>query len=351
MKKRYAICALLASMLALTACGNEGGTESNETAQKNLIVSTFALSEDIVKSDVLVPFETEFGATITTDLGNSGDRFTKLVSNPTGIDIIELAQGNSADGGTQGLFEALDESKIPNLANLTDGAKEVFESGAGVPIAVNSIGIVYDKEKLGYEITEWSQLWDVALAGKISIPEITTTAGPLMMHIASDYKGVDIASDNGVAAFEALAELKPNIVKTYTKSSDLANMFQAGEIEVAVVMDFAYSIIKGDSESIVYFVPESGTYANYNTVNIPVEAANKELAYEFINYRISADSQKTKALSLNEAPVVSTVELTEEEAGNMTYGAIADRAKTVDFQFVNSQMSDWIDQWNRLINQ
>ncbi|MBL1228992.1 ABC transporter substrate-binding protein [Enterococcus sp. BWB1-3] len=354
MKKRFALGSfVLASILLLTACGggNSESSSSDKAASKDLVVSTFGLSEDIIKSDIMVPFEKEFGAKITLDVGNSGDRFTKLVSNPKGIDVIELAQANSADGASQGLFEKLDESKIPNLADLTSGAKEVFDSGAGVPIAVNSVGIVYDKEKVGKEITDWSDLWDSSLKGKISIPEITTTAGPLMMYIASDYAGKDITEDNGEAAFGALEELKPNIVKTYAKSSDLANMFQAGEIEAAIVMDFAYDIIKGDSETIEYVVPESGTYANYNTVNIPVEAANKELAYEFVNYRISADSQKTKALSLNEAPTNGKVELTDEEAGNMTYGAIADRAKTVDFEFVNEQLTDWIDQWNRLINQ
>ncbi|MGC6767442.1 ABC transporter substrate-binding protein [Enterococcus sp. LJL128] len=354
MKKRFALGSLvLASVLTLAACGggSSDGSSTDKKASKDLVVSTFGLSEDIVKSDVMAPFEKEFDAKITMDVGNSGDRFNKLVSNPTGIDVIELAQANSADGASKELFEKLDEKKIPNVAELTDGAKEVFDSGAGVPIAVNSVGIVYDKEKVGKEIKDWSDLWDASLKGKISIPEITTTAGPLMMYIASDYSSQDITKDDGKAAFDALEELKPNIVKTYAKSSDLANMFQAGEIEAAVVMDFAYDIIKGESDTIEYVVPESGTYANYNTINIPKEAANKELAYEFVNYRISADSQKAKALSLNEAPTVKGVELTEEEAGNMTYGAIADRAKTVDFDFVNGQLTNWIDQWNRLINQ
>lgn len=350
MKKGFLLgSVVVASMMMLTACG--GGEKANSSDTKKLVVSTFGLSEDIVKSDIMAPFEKEFDAKVTLDVGNSGDRFNKLISNPKGIDVIELAQANSADGASQGLFEKLDETKIPNVKDLTSGAKEVFESGAGVPIAVNSVGIVYDKEKVGKEITDWSDLWDAALKGKISIPEITTTAGPLMMYIASEHAGVDIEKDNGKAAFKALEELKPNVVKTYSKSSDLANMFQAGEIEAAVVMDFAYDIIKGDSETINYVVPESGTYANYNTVNIPKEAANKELAYSFINNRISEESQKKKALSLNEGPTNAKVELSDEEAGNMTYGAIADRAKTIDFDFVNGQMTDWIDRWNRLINQ
>ena len=45
-----------------------------------------------------------------------------------------------------------------------------------------------------------------------------------------------------------MKELKPNVVKTYSKSSDLANMFQSGEIE-AVVADFAVDIIQGAAET------------------------------------------------------------------------------------------------------
>lgn len=45
-----------------------------------------------------------------------------------------------------------------------------------------------------------------------------------------------------------MKELKPNVVKTYSKSSDLANMFQSGEIEAAVVADFAVDIIQGAAE-------------------------------------------------------------------------------------------------------
>ena len=174
------------------------------------------------------------------------------------------------------------------------------------------------------------------MKGKISVP---------------DDAGQDITKDNGKAAFEAMKELKPNVVKTYSKSSDLANMFQSGEIEAAVVADFAVDIIQGAAENVTYVVPESGTYANYNTVNIPKKAQNKETAFKFVNARISEESQKAKAISLNEGPTNQQVTLSEKEAKNKTYGAIAERAKTVDFNFINSQLADWIDQWNRTMNQ
>lgn len=352
-KKKWLLGMTVTGALLLSACGNSAAKTTGESSGSNaLVVSTFGLSEDIVKKDIMQPFEKDNDAKITLEIGNSGDRYTKLLNNAnSGIDAVELAQANSAQGEEKELFAKLTDKEVPNLAELTTGAKEVYDSGAGVPIAVNSIGIVYNKKALGKEITSWDDLWSSDLKGKLSVPDITTTGGPLLLHVASDHAGVAIASDNGKAALAAMKDLKPNVVKTYTQSSDLANMFESGEIAAAVVMDFAVDVIKGADSDIQYVVPESGTYANYNTINVLKNAKNKELAYKFINYRISAESQKTKALSLNEGPTNGKVELSATEQGNLTYGPVADRAQTVDFTFVNKNLADWIDQWNRIMNQ
>lgn len=355
MKKTWIFggAAVAAATLLLVGCGNsEANTSKESKGSQALVVSTFGLSEDIVKKDIMAPFEKENDAKVTLEVGNGADRYTKLLNNPNaGIDIIELAQTNSAQGKDKDVFEKITEKEVPNLKNLTTGAKEVYESGAGVPIAVNSIGIVYNKAKVGKEIKTWDDLWDTSLKGKISVPDIATTAGPLMLYVASDHAGQTITKDNGAAAFKAMEQLKPNVVKTYTKSSDLANMFQSGEIDVAVVADFAVDVIQKAAGNVTYVVPKSGTYANYNTINIPKNAKNKELAYKFIDYRIGATAQKNKAVSLNEGPINSEVKLSDEEAKNKTYGPIAQRAQTIDFTFVNKNLTDWVDQWNRIMNQ
>ena len=347
----------LTSVMVLAACGNSETastpSETTASAQSNgdLIVSTFAIAEDVIKSDVFEPFTEAEGINITYEVGNSSERFTKLQNNPhSTIDVIELSQNNAASGVAEGMFEPLDEEKVPNLALLVDGAKDAVET-AGAPYTMNSIGIIYNEEAAGMTIDEWSDLWDPALEGKISIPDITTTFGPAMLHVASDHAGVDITTDNGEAGFQALTELKPNITKTYTKSSDLANLFQSGEIVAAVVGDFAYPIISEANPDVQYIVPESGTYANFNTLNVVASSENKEAAYAFINWKLSQDLQTQTASSLNEAPTNADVELDEETAANKTYGDVAQRAKAIDFTFVNENLDEWINTWNELMNQ
>ena len=223
------------------------------------------------------------------------------------------------------------------------------EAGQGVAYTINSIGIMYDPEAVGFEIKSFDDLWKAELEGSIAIPDITTTFGPAMVYMASDYKNVDIKSDNGKAAFEALEELKPNLVKTYAKSSDLINMFTSGEIKAAIVGDFGVPTIQKANPNLVFVTPEV-TYANFNTISITKNCKDKELAYAYINYRLSKELQEKTTKALNEAPTNNQVTVAEENAKNMTYGEVAENAKVLDYSFVNPVLSDWIDQWNRIIN-
>lgn len=320
------------------------------TATQQLILSTFGLGADISEEDVYGPFEKQFNCDIITETGTSSERYTKIASDPAStIDVIELSQATTAEGIAAGLFEDIDLSKLSNSADLIASAKSLAENGQGIAYAINSIGIIYNPDVIGFDITSFADLWKPELQGKISIPEITSTFGPAMIYMASDYKGVDVTTDNGEAAFKALAELKPNIVKTYTKSSDLANMFSSGEIAVAIVGDFGVPTIQAAVPAAKYVTPDN-TYANFNIISINKNCKNKDLAYEYINYRLSAELQKTTAISLHDAPTNSQVSLTPEESANMTYGDTATNAKLLDFTFVNAHLKDWIDQWNRTIN-
>lgn len=340
------LCGFL--LVSVSACSSK----SEKTEGCKLTVSTFQLSEDIVNDDVVKPFEEKYNCDVVTDLGNSADRFTKLENNPeSGIDVIELNQSTAAKGYEEGLFDKLDTSKIENLKDLITPAKNMqSESGYGPAYVTQSVGIVYDKEAVGFEITSWDDLWKAELKGAIALPDITTTFGPAMVHIASDHAGVDIKKDNGEAAFKALEAIKPNVVKTYTKSSDLANMFAAGEIKAAVVGDFAVPNIQKAAQDVVYLVPKSGTYANFNTIDVVANSKNKDMAYKYINWRISQELQSVTSKSLNEGPTNAKVELSEDEAKKLTYGEIAENAKAIDYTFVNPLLANWTDQWNRILN-
>ena len=340
--------ALLVALVATSPLMAEG---SSDQGPSTLIVSTWGLSEDILWQDVYAPFEKQYNCKVVLETGTTAERYTKLASNPNStIDVIELSQKAAADGYAANLFAKVDYAKIANSKDLLPGAKAMTENGFGPAYTLNSIGIIYNPKALGFEIKEWADLWRPELANKISIPALSTTFGPAMVYVAADYAKVPVAKDRGEAAFKALEALKKNIVKTYSKSSDLANMFSSGEIVAAIVGDFAIPIITKALPEAKFLVPASGTYANFNTIDVVATSKNKDLAYAYINWRISQQLQAKTAVSLNETPINATVVLTAAQAENKTYGDIAKRARPVDFAVVNPLMAEWTDKWNRTLN-
>lgn len=347
--KKKVLSALLIGILSTTAligCGKSEGESSN----KKLVISTWGLNEDVLKETVFDPFAKEHGVEIVLEVGNNSERLTKMKNNPnSAIDITYLAESFAEQGIDSGIFEELDYSKIPNNKNINAKAQTTVERGFGPAYTLNSIGIVVDPSA-GIEISSWEDLWKPELANKIAIPDITTTNGPAIVQIAAEKAGVSVENDKGQAAFKELEALKPNIVKTYSKSSDLANMFASGEIVAAIAADFAYGNIAKAKPEVKYVVPESGTYLNFNTININKNSKNKDLAYEFVNYVLSKEVQERTAKALSESPINTQVELTKEEATGLTYGAIVDNAKTIDFKFVNTVIDEWVNTWNRIMN-
>lgn len=354
MKKRFLSAILIATITSVLFAGCASNKTSGDSAgaKKELVISTFGLNQDKVKESLIKPFEESHNVKITLEVGDNSERLTKLKNNPnSNVDIMYLAESFAQQGIDAGLFEKLDYSKIPNSQKVNAAAKKFVDAGYGPAYTQNSMSIMYNPKTLGKEITSWSDLWDAGLAKKISIPDITTTFGPAMLYVASQKAGTSVDKDNGEAAFKALGELKPNIVKTYTKSSDLTNLFSSGEIVAAVGADFAYGSVKKASPDVKLITPKEGVYLNFNTININKNSKNKDLAYEFINYALSKETQERDAKEIQDTPVNVEAKLSDDVANSLTYGTVLDNAKTVDDKVVNTQLKDWIDKWNKLLNQ
>jgi putative spermidine/putrescine transport system substrate-binding protein len=345
MEKKIMLVAVLTCLSAAVLMA--GGTKEKQT----LVISTWGLSEDLLWQDVFEPFEKANNCTVVLELGTTAERYTKLESNPhSTVDVIELSQKAAADGYAAGIFAKVDYAKIPHAQELIPGVKAMIANGYGPAHTINSIGIIYNPAAAGFEIKEWADLWRPELANKISIPDITTTFGPAMVYVAADYAKVPVANDRGDAAFKALGDLKKNVVKTYSRSSDLANMFTSGEIVAAVVGDFAVPVIGAAMPEVRFVVPDSGTYANFNTIDVAANAKNKELAYAYINWRLNKDLQSKTAVDIHDGPTNALVALSAEAGENLTYGEVAKRARAIDYTLVNPLMNQWIDTWNRTLN-
>lgn len=375
MKKKLVSVMLVAAMAAsLTACGGSATEETTKAADtattaaaggenaaaagealgnfegQELSISTFSFNAELLQKNVYDPFMEATGCKLIVEGGKNAERVTKIKETPGNYDVVIIGDAFVADLIDEGLLETADYSQLSNLDALYDNAKAPFGAEYGPAYTFNRLGIVYDKSTCPIEITSWADLWNPELEGSVAIPDITTTSGPLFYYAVAKMANLTPGQDDE-AIFAKMAELKPNVMKTYTSANDTITMLNQGEISVAVLLDFSYTAAKSASEDYVWVDPSEGNYSGYNTLNIVKGCENKELAMAFIDFYLSKEVQLAEALDGVDSPVRTDVELTPEQAANFTYGKeMIDGLLLPDWAVINANKADWTSQWNELFS-
>jgi len=324
------------------------GIAPGQAQAKTLTISWWGFNGDKLNEFVVQPFQAQCGCELVFETGNNADRLNKVkIRDGKGVDVIYLTDSFSQIGIAEGLFQPVDRAKVPNIAGLHTIA-QAPQGEFGPAYTVGRIGIVYDSAKVNPPITKWTDLWREDLKSSVSLPGITTTAGPMVVMLAGEKAGSDVFADAG-PAFGEITAIKANVVKNYNTGSEMINLFSTGEISVSMTQDFTLGQLQAAVPTIVWAALEDGDIAVMNTVNIPKGAENVDLAHEFINFILDPERQKILAENGVDAPVVKAVELSPEAAGKWTYGeAQINSLKRIDYVKMNAAKSGWIEKWNEV---
>lgn len=341
----------LTKFAALAILATFSSVASASAQTKTFTISWWGYNGDKMKANIIEPFKKICGCDIVFETGNNADRLNKLkLRDGKGVDVIYLSDSFSQLGVAQGLFQEVDASKIPNLS-------EIYELGRnpqgkyGPAYTIGRVGLVYDSAKVDPAITSWADLWRADMKSSVSLPGITTTAGPMVVLQAGKHAGVD-AYEDSEKAFEAISELKPNVVKNYNTGSELVNLISTGEVRVALAQDFTLASMQAAVKTMTWATLKEGDIATLNMVNIPKGSENVELAHQFINFVLSKEVQQKEAEQGVDAPINSKVELSPEQAKMWTYGADqVSKLGRIDYAKLNDAKTDWIDQWNEVFGQ
>lgn len=369
MRKNRMIAIAAAAFLAagsLTACGGSESAPTNEAATvapetdaatgkrifegQELRISTYNFNAELLQKNIYDPFMEQTGCKLIIEGGKNAERVTKIKESPDNYDVVVIGDAFIADLIDAGVIDTVDRSKLPNLDALYDLAKAPFGEEYGPVYAFNRLGIVYDDATVAKDITSLADLWGEDMKASIVIPDITASTGPLFYYTVAKMLNLTPGQDDD-AIFAKLAELKPNIVKTYTSANDAINMLNQGEVTAAVLLDYSYTEARKANEDYIWVDPSEGSYSGFNTVNIIKGSKNKELAEAFINFYLSKEVQLAEALDGVDSPVRKDVELTKEQAANFTYGPeLIEKLILPDWNVINEHKADWTERWNELFS-
>ena len=351
------IAALFAALLPATASAQASALTPNLTGQV-LRVAVFGGAHQRNMHAEVAPLFEKSGARVEYTLGNPRDHLAKLISTrgrDAPFDVVILDDAVQAEAIQLGVLEALNPADIPNMANLYPEA--ITHKGFGPAKNTVSVVIAYNSDKfkeLGLPPpSTWDDLSNPKLAGRIAMPELSTMQGVYALVGLAKLSGGGV--DNVKAGFEKLQNLK--VLNYYRSSSDLETKFAAGDVWAAAWVNGRVSALQKAGQPVSFSDPKFGKQVGmvgFNTVDMVKGGRNKEAAKHYINLLLDADVQIGFAKTMFYGP---TNRLTSDKiaADSFLVGKFPYRSEgfqkmvVLDWNAINAQLPNWVDQWNRTL--
>lgn len=338
------VLGLSIAVCLLAACGgkSDSGTASGEGKSggdddKTLNVYNWS---DYIAEDTIPNFEKKTGVKVVYDVFDSNEMVeTKLLAGSSGYDIVVPTLNFLGRQIQAGVFQKLDKSKIPNLANLDpEMMKRIALQDPGneyaVPYLWGTTGIGYNVDKITavFGSTDVTNSWDLVFKpeniAKLKSCGVTFLDTPSeLIPIALNYLGEDPNSQDAAVIDKAAALLKtirPYITNFH--SSQYIDSMATGN--TCLVVGWSGDIIQARDRAeeakngvkIGYSIPKEGAPMWFDMLAIPKDAKHVESANAFINHLLEPQvaANNTNFVSYPNAIPTSTPLVNKDISGDPT---------------------------------
>ncbi len=293
MRLRQAVMglAMLAVILSSTSC-------KKRTPTLNLLVWEGYADPAFVKA-----FEEQHHCKVSASyMGSSDELVAKLRGGSAGnYDVISPSSDVATSIAMGGLAAPLDLAKIPSYGQLSPQLTSlplvrVKDQVYGVPFMWGPDPLIYDTTVFAQPPDSWNVLWESKYKGKISVWDDLST-----VYMAAQVLGYDkpepsqlfnLSDEQLEAVKKKLLELKPNIRKMWSTGGELTNLFQNHEVVAAMGWPLMTNQLRKVNFPVGETIPKENTTGWIDHLMITAGSENKELAYEFLEYMIEAQTQK-----------------------------------------------------------
>ena len=243
----------------------------------------------------------------------------------------------------EGLLTPIDAASTPNLGKLRAGA--VHMDGMWANYVQPWAGVAYNTNALP-GVASWTELWGDAAKQKIIIPSLQNTEGMWTLFMAAHLatgKPLAEAQYEVDAAFDKLAELKPNVLNVYSVMSQAFNLLEQGEITMLSGNFSSYTLPrKAQGVPVDLAAPKEGVFAMPSGICLVKGGPNPELAKAYVNEMLGATLQSQIADFASSLPANTEVKAgASSPTGVEIFGP--------DWAFVSKNRKSWIDRFDKLM--
>ena len=325
------IALMLLTCVLLSSCGEK--TEDKQSAQTLYVYNWGEYISDGSEGtlDVNAEFEAycreELGLDVTVNystFSSNEDMYAKISSGSASYDVIIPSDYMIQRMVEEDLLVPLDLSKIPNYQYIDDafkGENVYYEDGSdnrySVPYFYGMVGVIYNSSIVSEDdeqIGSWGLMWDTDYTGDILQFNNNRDAFGTALY----YLGYDVNEATEAQWLEALELLKTQktIVQGYVMD-EIFNKMKSGSAAVAAYYAGDYLSMHEDNEDLSFFYPKEGTNIYVDSMCIPANAKNVDLAHEYINFMCREDIAVANAEYTYYASPLTTVVSNEDYQATM----------------------------------
>ena len=296
--------------------------------------------------DTIDSFEKENNVQVEWVLGTYADWMAKARAGE--LDVVTNNFLYSVMGEKEGLWAELDETKIPNMANLYDRAKS---SKYTVWSNIGDYVIAYNSKHIKTAPTSWDDLWDPAYKNRVVIRNFLNTGLLCLIVQQAEQRGGGIKNiDPGL---NRLLELynSGNVIAMAQSDAEQQSLLQLEEAWIGLVCNGrVIDLQKKGFDFIKIARPKEGTYAMISALNVPKASKQQDLAMKFVNHVLSPKVQEVFAERTFYAPVVNNAKVSPEVEDLLVGEEVIAKMYIPDFVAINEVMAEWAERWDRLIH-
>ena len=291
-RRSFVLPGCVAAAVILLICLVKIGSSGQELPYAGQTLSVYMPGE-YMGENVIPDFEKATGATVAMEYFDSNEQMYIKVANEENYDILIPSDYMIQRLMDEGYLQKLKPELLTCMDEITDSVKHpAFDPDDAYSVSYfwGTVGIVYDKTKVSEEDLEqegFNIFKDTKCRGDIYLYD--SERDSFMMALkALDYSMNTENESELQEAYQWLVEcvqtMKPEIV-----TDEVIDNMAQGRKALALCYSGDAAYIMAENENMGYYLPESGTNLWYDSMVIPANAKNVELAHEFINFVTSYD--------------------------------------------------------------
>jgi spermidine/putrescine transport system substrate-binding protein len=289
----------------LAACGGVEGTEQKAQERNNSQAAevnhpkteignwTFSNWPLYMDKKLLRQFDKEYGGKVRylEDINDNYEFFGKVRQQlengqPIGRDIVVLTDYMAARWVRNGYCEPIDKKNVPNAANIVDNLKTINydpDRKYTLPFQSGAIGVGYDIEKTGRELTSVKDLFDPKFKGRVTLfSEPYDSACTVLLGDGVDASEASI--DQILGAIDKIGKANDGGQFRRFTGNDYTTDLAKGNVWVALAYSGDLVQLQSDNPNLRFSYFEEGNMAFNDNLMMPAKVEHPYAAETMMNY-------------------------------------------------------------------